>query len=34
MVHLRLTREDGLSSGAGDAVGITGFEACRPYFGV
>ena len=34
MVHLRLTREDWLSSGAGDAVGITGFEACQPYFGV
>ena len=34
MVHLRLTREDWLSSGAGDDVQITGFEACRPYFGV
>jgi RimJ/RimL family protein N-acetyltransferase len=34
MVHLRLTREDWLLSGAGEAVGITGFEACRPYFGV
>lgn len=34
MVHLRLTREDWLSSGGGDAVRISGFEACRPYFGV
>ena len=34
MVHLRLTREDWLSSGTGDDVQITGFEACRPYFGV
>jgi len=34
MVHLRLTREDWLASGAGDSVQITGFEACRPYFGV
>jgi RimJ/RimL family protein N-acetyltransferase len=34
MVHLRLTREDWLSSGAGDGVRLTGFEACRPYFGV
>lgn len=34
MVHLRLNREDWLSSGARDAVRISGFEACRPYFGV
>ncbi|HZW45789.1 MAG TPA: GNAT family protein [Dermatophilaceae bacterium] len=34
MIHLRLTREDWLFSGAGDGVQITGFEACRPYFGV
>ena len=34
MVHLRLTREDWLSSAAGDCVTISGFEACRPYFGV
>ena len=34
MVHLRLTREDWLASGAGDSVQISGFEACRPYFGV
>ncbi len=34
MVHLRLTREDWLSSRAGDGVRISGFEACRPYFGV
>jgi RimJ/RimL family protein N-acetyltransferase len=34
MVHLRLTRGDWISSGAGDRVEISGFEACRPYFGV
>ena len=34
MVHLRLTREDWLCSRAGDGVQISGFEACRPYFGV
>jgi RimJ/RimL family protein N-acetyltransferase len=34
MIHLRLAREDWLSSGAGDGVKITGFEPCRPYFGV
>ena len=34
MVHLRLTREKWLASGAGDSVQISGFEACRPYFGV
>lgn len=33
MVHLRLTREAWLASGAGDGVQISGFEACRPYFG-
>ena len=30
----KLTREDWLSSGAGEGVRITGSEACRPYFGV
>ena len=34
MVHLLLTREGWLSSTAGDGVTISGFEACRPYFGV
>jgi len=34
MIHLRLTHEDWLSSGAGEGARITGFEACRPYFGV
>lgn len=34
MVHMRLTREDWLASGLGDAVRISGFEACRPYFGI
>lgn len=34
MVHLRLTREDWRASGAGDNVQISGFEACKPYFGV
>jgi RimJ/RimL family protein N-acetyltransferase len=34
MIHLRLEREDWLSSGAGDGVQITGFEPCLPYFGV
>jgi len=34
MVHLRLTREDWISSGFGDGVQIRGFDGCRPYFGV
>jgi len=34
MVHLRLAREKWLASGAGGSVQISGFEACRPYFGV
>jgi len=34
MVHLLLTREKWLASGAGDSVQISGFEPCRPYFGV
>ena len=34
MAHLRLTREDWLASGAGDSVQMSGFEACRPYFGI
>ncbi len=32
--HLRLTRDDWLASGRGDAVTIEGFEPCRPYFGL
>ncbi|MEO6142651.1 MAG: GNAT family protein [Dermatophilaceae bacterium] len=34
MTHLRLTREDWLASGVGDSVQISGFQACRRYFGV
>ena len=34
MVHLRLLREDWLASGRGAAVGMEGFEPCRPLFGV
>ncbi len=32
--HLRLLRADWLASGAGDLVEITGFDACRPLFGL
>src|SRR6266568_9494811 len=34
MVHMRLQRADWLASGAGDLVEITGFDACRPLFGL
>ncbi len=34
MIHLRLTREDWLSSGRGADVMISGFDPCRPYFGL
>jgi RimJ/RimL family protein N-acetyltransferase len=34
MVHMRLQRADWLASGAGDHVQISGFEACRPLFGL
>jgi len=34
MVHLRLTRAGWLAGGAADAVGIEGFDACRPLFGL
>ncbi len=34
MVHLRLTRADWLAGGAADRVGISGFEPCRPLFGL
>lgn len=32
--HLRLTRDDWLAAGHADAVTISGFEPCRPYFGL
>jgi RimJ/RimL family protein N-acetyltransferase len=32
--HMRLLRADWLASGLGDRVGITGFDACRPLFGL
>jgi hypothetical protein len=34
MLHMRLPRADWLASGAGDQVTISGFEACRPLFGL
>jgi RimJ/RimL family protein N-acetyltransferase len=34
MVHLRLTRTDWLASNRSDKVTITGFEPCRPLFGL
>lgn len=34
MTHLRLLRAEWLASGTGDQVVITGFEACRPLFGL
>jgi RimJ/RimL family protein N-acetyltransferase len=34
LVHLRMTREQWLATGAGDDVTIEGFEPCRPYFGL
>jgi len=34
LVHMRLLRADWLASGAADQVQITGFEACRPLFGL
>lgn len=34
LTHLRLLRADWLASGIGDQVGITGFDACRPLFGL
>ena len=32
--HMRLLRADWLASGTGDQVEITGFDACRPLFGL
>jgi RimJ/RimL family protein N-acetyltransferase len=32
--HMRLLRADWLASGAGEHVEITGFDACRPLFGL
>jgi RimJ/RimL family protein N-acetyltransferase len=32
--HMRLLRADWLASGAGDQVEITGFDPCRPLFGL
>jgi RimJ/RimL family protein N-acetyltransferase len=34
MRHLRLPRADWLASGRGDRVVISGFDACRPLFGL
>ena len=34
MVHMRLPRAAWLASGLGDGVRITGFEPCRPLFGL
>src|SRR5215471_6566972 len=34
MTHMRLLRADWLASGRGDHVLISGFEACRPLFGL
>ncbi len=34
MVHLALSREAWVASGLGSGVGIEGFEACRPLFGL
>lgn len=33
LVHLRLTRDQWLETGAADLVAIEGFERCRPLFG-
>ncbi len=34
LTHLLLRREDWLAGGRGDAVTFTGFEPCRPLFGL
>lgn len=34
MVHLRLLREEWLVGGHGGAVTISGYERCRPLFGL
>jgi len=34
MVHLRLTRADWLAGGMADQVTVSGFEPCRPLFGL
>jgi len=34
MRHMRLLRADWLASGTGEQVLISGFEACRPLFGL
>lgn len=34
MVHLRLRRADWLASGAADGIEVTGFDPCRPLFGL
>ena len=34
MRHMRLRRAEWLASGIGDQVLISGFEACRPLFGL
>jgi hypothetical protein len=34
MKHMRLVRADWLASGTGDHIQISGFEPCRPLFGL
>ena len=34
LVHLRMTRDDWLSSGGSVGVAVEGVEACRPWFGI
>ena len=34
MIHLRLVRSDWIAQGRGDQVKISGFDACRPLFGL
>jgi hypothetical protein len=34
MVHMRLQRADWLASGSAGQIQISGFEACRPLFGL
>src|SRR5262249_10264701 len=34
MVHLRLRRADWLATGAGHGITVTGFDPCRPLFGL
>lgn len=34
MVHIRLTRADWLASDGSRDIVVSGFEPCRPFFGV